>query len=611
MGISLDQYRAVIGSWAAGRLKKTLPPPPPVQLTPNGAPDQQQSTFVLRGPWKLNSLILLFSLLTLLCHVPCRTNGHHHNATVVSHSGNVALSAADAPMAAGGCITRQCLAALLLISGIEPNPGPVSETRRQEELNILAGLCATAPQEVRDCLRLYEPRNTFTEHKLQFSGCNKPVLVATLDYLQIPDQDMYKKPKCVTNLICRIQNLLPDDCKLCGETYCVTLGEEPLLTCAICGQGTHNKCILNHFGIQPSEHDGFTTEDASTLVNPRSLPGVHYMCGACEESAIPDKKEGLLERYSTSSQDVTLLCSQQSQQNTTLPNHGADDTQEGDVEDGEQAEQTLPTSPHSQQLNQGSDPQEQLDSPPAWIQTQQHHPPRPQQVRQPQGKRQQDQPPPANQQQRQQQSGARRNICRFYRQGTCRHGIVGRNCPQEHPPPCKKLMKHGNRTPNGCTLGRECEYFHPKMCQSSLRKKECFNDDCKLKHITGTKRRPSPSSQDPGTSTNTSPSSTSDGNAFLEALQAMQADIMRAMDQRFAALQVVHPMAMGQMQPQMATTQAPRLHQTAQAWPVQGLPGQAYSMWPQGQAVDAHQHAQGAGTSTSQPMVLVQMPQAY
>ena len=85
-----------------------------------------------------------------------------------------------------------------------------------------------------------------------------------------------------------------------------------------------------------------------------------------------------------------------------------------------------------------------------------------------------------------------RNICRFYRQGTCKHGLTGRNCPQEHPRPCRRLMKHGNHSPQG----RACEYFHPKMCPTSLSKRECFKADCKLKHIMGTKWKQPAVSQD-------------------------------------------------------------------------------------------------------------------
>ena len=114
----------------------------------------------------------------------------------------------------------------------------------------------------------------------------------------------------------------------------------------------------------------------------------------------------------------------------------------------------------------------------------------------------------------QHQQQTHRNICRFYRQGTCKHGLTGCNCPQEHPPPCRRLMKHGNRSPQGCTSGRACEYFHPKMCPTSLSKRECFKADCKLKHIMGTKRKQPAVSQE---ANRTSPddASTPDRNYFF------------------------------------------------------------------------------------------------
>ena len=134
-----------------------------------------------------------------------------------------------------------------------------------------------------------------------------------------------------------------------------------------------------------------------------------------------------------------------------------------------------------------------------------------------------------------------RNICRFYRQGTCKHGLTGR--PQEHPRPCRRLMKHGNHSPQG----RACEYFHPKMCPTSLSKRECFKADCKLKHIMGTKWKQPAVSQE-ANRTSTDDASTPDRNYFLEAMQAMRMEIMSALNQRLAALQSIHPMAMGQVQ---------------------------------------------------------------
>lgn len=43
--------------------------------------------------------------------------------------------------------------------------------------------------------------------------------------------------------------------------------------------------------------------------------------------------------------------------------------------------------------------------------------------------------------------------CRFYRNGTCKHGVSGRGCDFEHPKMRKKLLKHGTRQPRGCNKG--------------------------------------------------------------------------------------------------------------------------------------------------------------
>ena len=73
------------------------------------------------------------------------------------------------------------------------------------------------------------------------------------------------------------------------------LDETPLLLCEICGQGSHNECILQTLGIQTA--NTVNPAQAWTIINPTGLPGLHYMCGAC--GSIPDKDAGLLTRKSS------------------------------------------------------------------------------------------------------------------------------------------------------------------------------------------------------------------------------------------------------------------------------------------------------------------------
>ena len=199
MGISLEQHRAVTWTGAAGRIRKIIPHPSPVKLTlEEMTPEHQQPSWKLSGPWKLY-LLLLIIILTLVCHGHCNTTGHHPHTSAASNMTIMTRPAAitaDISIAVAGSISRQCLEALLLIGGVEQNPGPTQD-------DILAGLCADVrTTEVRDCLRRYKPENSLQQHRTDFNQCTKNVLVATSDYLEKPDQDLYNKTACVTNLIC-------------------------------------------------------------------------------------------------------------------------------------------------------------------------------------------------------------------------------------------------------------------------------------------------------------------------------------------------------------------------------------------------------------------------
>ena len=290
----------------------------------------------------------------------------------------------DFAVVAGNRIALQCQRTLLIVGGVELNPGPTGSDKQEgtveKQENIFAQMCFDAPKfEVRNCLRLYNPKNSIRQHKAEFSKCQKAVIVNTLD--------QFTKPACVNNLICCIQNLLPDRCNICGDEYCVKRDEISLLTCEICGQGSHNACILDQFGVLTEEQDAFDPQQASEKLNPSGLPGLHYLCGACEESTIPDKGASLLKRKSSvvasskpdkgNSVGRKILLKNQSEQNEV-----GDDVIEADaldVSDG-----ITPAQPKNTKTEK---------------------------------------------------------ICPFYRKGICRYGSSGRGCLNEHPRPCKKLLQ--------------------------------------------------------------------------------------------------------------------------------------------------------------------------
>ena len=110
--------------------------------------------------------------------------------------------------------------------------------------DVIAELCAGAPShEIRKCLRLYEYGKTVRQLEKTFVQCSKQTIEDTLAYLEVTNQKDYVKPANINNLICRIQNLLPDTCSICKEKYRVKIGDTPLLSCAICGQEVHKSCI--------------------------------------------------------------------------------------------------------------------------------------------------------------------------------------------------------------------------------------------------------------------------------------------------------------------------------------------------------------------------------
>ena len=292
---SLAQYRAAIGTWAAGRLTRTLPPPPCMIPSPEGTPPEQQiQTWQFQGLWKIHAM-LLTTLLTIMILLSCTST--LPTSTATAHSTVSAIyDAKDGSVTNGTVISQQCLAALLVIGGVVQNPGPLKEGDAEKE-NILASLVINTDDDaIKSVLRIYEVGMTTKDLKKKLSVPEKEKLVKTMDFLGVPDQESYTKPAVVHNLICRIQNLFPDKCAICNTLYATQLGETPLLECASCGQGAHTDCITKCLGITTEELPTFTTEKAKEMMNPHNIPGVHYFCGECTENIVPSRDSGRLKR---------------------------------------------------------------------------------------------------------------------------------------------------------------------------------------------------------------------------------------------------------------------------------------------------------------------------
>ena len=138
MGVSTEQYRAAIGLFMISRGCKTQPLQERDMYYDEPDHDinwSQPAGRVKSTSWKLNAILLVTLVTTMLA--------------------------------------KSCMEDLLLISGIEPNPGPANKTAEQkaerlkkqqdkcDDYNrIIAELMTKAPNEqIKDCIRLYNPKN--------------------------------------------------------------------------------------------------------------------------------------------------------------------------------------------------------------------------------------------------------------------------------------------------------------------------------------------------------------------------------------------------------------------------------------------------------------------
>ena len=266
MGISLQQYRAAIGNWHAGRIRRKLGQSPlpkrtHADLLSNSCREENYLKGQLRGLWRIFATLLCGIALSIALMISQSPNyrdvadtTYKPFPTNTSEAKNL-----DLAFATGNLISHQCQKTLLVMAGVETNPGPgqgidiEDETLNKQE-SIITELCAEAPEaEVRDCLRLYKAKNSIKQHKAELARCNKPVIIKTLEFLAVPGKDQFNKPACINTLICRIQNLLPDKCNLCETEYCVKRDEISQLYCEICGQGSHTAFIWKCLGVKPED----------------------------------------------------------------------------------------------------------------------------------------------------------------------------------------------------------------------------------------------------------------------------------------------------------------------------------------------------------------------
>ena len=225
MGISIDQYRARIGNWCCNQNQR-LP-----SYAPSGR-DQVNwgcaGDTVIKYSWKACTMLLCLAIIgTTEIYLPSEPA-----STLPVARGSCGFAGiTDLPPVQANPFSHRCAQTLLIIGGVEQNPGPAQLSTEQQlkDLDgILAGLSSNATSnDVRDTMRLYDPRLDQKALERQINKASKTALVSCLKYLGKSDMNDFTKDACVTAMICRIQNLLPDQCNLCKEQYCINITDTP------------------------------------------------------------------------------------------------------------------------------------------------------------------------------------------------------------------------------------------------------------------------------------------------------------------------------------------------------------------------------------------------
>ncbi|MGB1915918.1 MAG: hypothetical protein ACPHL3_08115, partial [Paracoccaceae bacterium] len=414
-----------------------------------------------------------------------------------------------------------------------------NESRESESAELIAELCInTTLDSVKFCLRNYQYGKSLAQIERDFEKERKDTLRETANFLQIPNfQD--KTKKALSHLIiCRIQNLLPDNCSICKTTYKISLHETTILDCAVCGQGVHKQCWLELASISTEVSETINAEQFKQCYNPLNLPGIFYICNACKPNTIPSEEEGNCKKKKSGAISEDTI-----QENTTVPvnqndKDNKDQSQNLNKSNKEENNDVMLLSngfknpfdaPWGNPMNRqniGNGDHTRMRSHITW------------------GDSTDLQTGPKEEHSKIKS----RTTCRFFINGNCKHGISGRECNFNHPKLCKKYTHHGTRQPRGCNLGKKCEFLHPKMCFDSMRKGECYSESCRYNHIKGTRRHPPVNKNqttwrdhtdytEPNQSANSDQTNKFDSNSFLEVINLMKQEILQNLNQKITTIQ--------------------------------------------------------------------------
>ena len=423
------------------------------------------------------------------------------------------------------------------------------DSELEGQLDIIAEWSITAPDPIKNVLFTFDPKQT-RGRESSFGAFKKDEITATLEYLGIKKQwKDYLAPACVRLLVSRITNLMPTVCNSCSEKYTIVITDASLLPCKSCGKEPHRSCLARQLA---TDEESLTKDSVYNLINPFHRQDIHYICPTCSDQFIPSSTTGMTKKAAklaetqifetlvdsplTTTVEIgfqisdsscllqenleTIHCSQ------VASSSKIDQPSKADQLSKAKSTEAKYSKANTEVTDKGKSKMKKL-TPPGNT------------------NRQKDAPPENPDHQK------KKALCKYFRMGTCTHGISGKRdgeCKFDHPKLCPKLMRDGTHKKHGCTLGKKCDFFHPKICSTSLTKRYCYDMECSDWHIKSTVRiRPdkgvmkSLTQQTSSDESNSSviPSKNQTANEkndqhFLDLAHCLETKLMKAVDEKLA-----------------------------------------------------------------------------
>ena len=392
----------------------------------------------------------------------------------------VARQCLDMMSVPGAAVAEQVVRMLLLISGIESNPGPVTPpaapplpppppaTTPSRCMEALATLITTAPADIKLYLATWSDANTAEQNLAALAKIlnSRQKANAFLEWLWSVDKDhesvknIPKKEDVVFQCMVAVVNLLPEFCEPCNAWYQVERGTAASLRCGVCRKAHHPGCLQEHIG---------KLDQLQTVLTGRFV----WICSDCAPihqctSADVGKRKAGRRRPPPANPvaaEVPTPTNTPAIANTPVIANTQDNlTLEEEPEepavgvDGVATATTATTDPAD---GNSSDNRQPAGQPPAAATGENV---------------------PANIDERQ-KAGEDRPVCKLFQSGPniplCQFGMAGRGCQDRHPKLCPTFRKFGSSGQTGCRKGKHCEKgLHQFLCRDSITKLRCDRTNC-------------------------------------------------------------------------------------------------------------------------------------